>query len=180
VRSKYKALLVVFVASSQLAGCETDYTVVQSSSQEGVDYAEEPLTEWSSKYSTALETSNRFIEAFSAGVPGDIRILLDYRLDEDVSDEDLLGLRDKILATYGPIVEYKPSQWGFAVGPTDDQYMFSVKIVVHEKQQVFYIFRFEANSEYDKLMGFTFRGRASGLRLSDVAKIALDQSRDPQ
>ena len=173
-------IIVALMASSQMIGCETDYKVAQSSTQGGDGYVEEPLTEWSESYSAALNTSNKFVDAFSAGQLRDLRALLDPRLSEDVSDATLAEFRDKMIATYGPVIEYKPMQWSFAAGPEGYDYLYSVKIVVHEKQPVYYLLKFEADSAYDRILGFVFRNTQDGASVNQVAMSALKNSRESE
>ena len=160
-----------------MLGCENDFKVAQSSTQGGDGYVEEPLTDWSESYSAALSTSNKFVDAFSEGRLEDLRGLLDSRLGDDLSDARLKDFRDRLIAMYGPAIEYRQMQWGFASGPDEYDFFYSVKIVVHEEQSVYYLLRFEADSAHDKIMGFRFRSTGDGQSVNQVAMSALENSR---
>ena len=164
-----------------MIGCEeTNHWVAQSSTQGGDGYIEEPLTDWSESYSTALNTSNEFIDAFSEGRLDDLRELMDPRLGSDLSDAQLTDFRERVNAMYGPAIEYKRMQWGFAAGSDDYDFIYSVKIVLHEKQPVYYLLRFEADSTHDKIMGFKFRTTEDGQSVNQVAISALKESQESE
>lgn len=69
---------------------------------------EEPLSEHSAKYSTALETSNKFVERFTSGSLDEAHGLLDPRPQQIVSDQVFQEIDEKMLGDFGDFIEYKP------------------------------------------------------------------------
>ena len=170
---RYLSLLIVgMTASVLISGCEASIHGTHNSSQGDNDYFEEPISERSEKYSAALETSNRFIESFTEGQLADARAILDQRLQEVVSAEDFEKMHQKIMSDFGSFVEYKPMQWGFSTNSKLENILVSIKIVVHESSQTFYVLNFEDDGNYQSIIGFNISPRANNESVAQAASRA--------
>ena len=151
------------------AACDVNSSSANNSSQGDNDYFEEPISERSEKYSPALETSNAFIEHFSHGQLVEARGLLDPRLQAIISEEQFLALHEQMLNEYGPLLEYKPMQWGFATHTKRPNVLASVKIAIHQNAEMFYVITFEDDGIYDRIIGFKVRAKGEGERVPQAA-----------
>ena len=165
----FSFLIVGVIASVLIGGCDPSFHATNNSSQGDNDYFEEPISERSEKYSAALETSNKFIELFADGQLANARALLDSRLQEVVSDEDFEKMHQKVFSDFGPFLAYKPMQWGFSTNSELENIVVSIKIVVHESSQVFYILNFEDDGSYQNIIGFNISPRANDESVAQAA-----------
>ena len=171
-RSIVPAFAIVLAAL--LSACETDYYVSNNSSQGDNDYFEEPISERSEKYAPALELSNQFIEHFSTGDIEAIRQLMDPRLRELAPADTLQTMHETVASHYGPVVEFKPMQWGFATHTKPDNVLVSVKIVIHANGEAFYVFKFEDDGEYDQIIAFNIWSRDKNAPVSAAVAKAFE------
>ena len=151
------------------AACDLNSSSANNSSQGDNDYFEEPISERSEKYSPALETSNSFIEYLSRGQLVSARGLLDPRLQAIISEEQFLAIHEQVLNEYGPLIEYKPMQWGFGTHTKRPNVLASVKIAIHQNGETFYVITFEDDGIYDKIIGFKVRAKGEGERVPQAA-----------
>ncbi len=163
------AVALIFVA---IFGCELDVRTTDNAGINGRDYSEEPISEKSKKYSMALETSNRFIEFLAGGRTADARSLLDLRLGKEVSETQLHSMYDQVVKNFGPYLEHKPMQWGFTTDSELKGIVISTKIVIHRDSEVFYIFNFEADGSYRRIVSFNITPRSANESIADGARRA--------
>lgn len=68
-------------------------------------------------------------------------------------EESLQGL-----GAYGPVREFKPMQWSFGTRVENGrELLYSTKLVDHEKGRIRYIFVFDNDDKYERLVGFHWR-----------------------
>jgi hypothetical protein len=162
-------LTVGLIAPVLIAGCELSVDGTNNSSLGDNDYYEEPISERSEKYATALDISNKFIEFLVDGQLTNAHGLFDSRRQEVLSIEDFEKTYREILSDFGPFVEYKPMQWGFSTNLKLENIVVSIKIVGHEKSETFYVLNFEDNGIYDRIIGFSITARSEGERVAQAA-----------
>lgn len=159
---------LIFV-SALLSGCEFNVSGTYNSSKDSNEYFEEPLSETVEKYAAALETSNQFVESFGSGDAKRSWSLLHSRLREIVSEDGIAGMQHRTEMDFGSFVEYKPMQWGFSTNSKLANTVVSIKIVVHEKTQVFYILNFEDDGQYQTILGFNIVQRKDNESIATAA-----------
>jgi len=162
-------ILGTAIVLALIAACDTGMSTFNNSSSGDNDYFEEPLSERSEKYANALETSNAFVEALAAGEPEAAYKLLDSRLQASLPSEQFNALSDQIVGTFGPFKEYKKMQWGFGKNSKLENIVISIKIVVHEDTETFYILNFEDNGRYRRIIAFNIVPKDDGDRVSTAA-----------
>lgn len=165
----YIGFTLVFIPLLVMSGCEGSIHGTNYSSQGGNDYFEEPISESSRKFSAALETSNQFIESLSEGRFADAHSLMDTRLQKILSEDDLQSLHAQVLEKFGLFVEYKPMQWGFSTNSKLEDIVVSIKIVVHENSETYYVLNFEDNGIYDRIVAFNILPRSDGDTVGQAA-----------
>ncbi|MEO0423020.1 MAG: hypothetical protein AAF184_11825 [Pseudomonadota bacterium] len=143
-----------------------------NSSEGDNDYFEEPLSGPARKYATALEVSNQFVESFGSGDAEAVYALLDPRLQQVFSMEELTAFMERISGNIGPLVEFKPMQWGFSTFGELPNIVVSTKIAIHENTEVFYVLNFPDDGSYKGLVGLNVSPKAPGESLSDGANRA--------
>ena len=163
--SKASTALVILI-SVFLVGCESEYRISNNSSQGDNDYFEEPISDRSEKYSQALNVSNQFVERFVNGELEAVHELMDPRLREKAPIETLQEMRETVVSNFGRMVEFKPMQWGFATHSSFENVVISVKIVIHEKSEAFYVLKFEDDGRYSRIIGFNNWPRNAGASVS--------------
>jgi len=164
--------LSITVILALISGCDVGVYGTHNSSQGDNDYFEEPISGSSKKYAPALETSNRFIESFAGGQLETALEILDPRLQEAISVEGFEEMHQKILDDFGPMVEFKPMQWGFSRNSQLENIVVSVKIVIHDKGQTFYILNFADDDSYQRIIGFKIVPRVNNERVMQGANRA--------
>ncbi len=163
------ALTTHIISCLLVSGCEFDFNVSNNSSQGENDYFEEPLSDTSIEYEAALDISNTFVQLVSEGAFGDAHNLFDDELKENVSIEDLRGMRKSIDGAFGPFVEFKTMQWAFESGSENgEDFVYSTKIVVHQKTDAFYIIGFVDDGRYEKIAGISVRQRDGDERVAQA------------
>lgn len=114
------------------------------------------------KYERALEVSNAIVRRMSAKEYE--AIYDDYFLPElrsIVPKNEFMNSMRRFDSDFGPIVDYKPDQWGFTVRKENGRkVLYSTKIVRREKGFVKYHFVFQPGS-YENLSGFYFKERTA-------------------
>ena len=91
-----------------------------------------------------------------------------------MSIEELKALREQVFDAWGPVVEYKPMQWGFATGfENGEDVIYSTKIVVHEDSSGFYILAFPDDGAYREILGFNIRPRNGNERVTEALEAVL-------
>ena len=166
--------LVVVPAALLITACEANLNFANNSSQGDNDYFEEPISDRSSQYAPALETSNTFVELFAAGRLDEVRALFDPRLNNMVSDEQLQSMHQQLLGAVGSMTEYKPGQWGFGRNSRQPGVLVSLKIAMHERYRIFRVLKFEEGGTYDRLIGFKFRTPDPDERVAHAIVRAFD------
>lgn len=160
---------VTLISLALVSACEPSAQMTNNSSQDGNDYFAEPLSAHSEQYSAALKTSNNFIEALSQNQLDEAYGLLDPRLQAAFLEKDFRASYESVIQEFGAIVEYKPMQWGFATNPRLENVVISVKIVVHENAEAFYILNFEDDGHYQRIIAFKVHRRSDGERVVQAA-----------
>ena len=159
-------ILVYLLVSTSLAGCEFNLNSTHNSSEGDNDYFEESIKEPSIKYRAALETSNRFVEIFSRGeIPMSYELLNDA-LRKTLSVQDLESVYGEMMGALGPIVEFKPMQWGFSKRMIDgEDVLISTKIVIHKNGGAFYFVIFLDDGVFRRIAGFNIQQRVGNERV---------------
>jgi len=158
---------------SLLVACETNVSSTNNSSQGDNDYFEEPISDRSRKYLPALDISNAFVEYFAQGQLAEARELFDPRLQAIISKEQLQSAHARVLENFGPLLEYKPMQWGFGTHSSKPNVLVSVKIAIHQSSETFYVVTFEDDGIYDKIIAFNIYARSAGERVAQAANREL-------
>lgn len=177
LRQKITIALITGVAIV-ISACEVSVNTTQNSSKGGNDYAAEPLSGAVKDYAQALNTSNRFIELFA--VDRDIVAayeLLQSDLQDNVSLEQLTEIRSQADTQQGvgQFVEYLPGQWAFTRhSEGDNELLISVKIARFEKEQMFFLFVFEADNQ-NEITGFQWLRRENEEKVSDFLSRVLQR-----
>ncbi|PIE44876.1 MAG: hypothetical protein CSA45_04995 [Gammaproteobacteria bacterium] len=157
----------VFTLLFSLSGCERnqDATLtetlsnsVRSGSVSNEDVAA-PLSEKAQRYEKALEVSNRFLELW---YQKDFKTIADTLIDPEmqgtINAEKLADIHKNVEAYFGPMMGFKRMQWAFEPKRKKRQYfLFSIKVVHHEKEMVNYLFQFLLDGGFEKLIGFYVR-----------------------
>lgn len=152
-----------------IIGCEADLYVTANSSNEEDDYFEEPVPSKFRRLEPALETSNLFIDLLYGGRIDDLYKTFDQTLRQNVSPDELRTLRQKLLSQFGPVIEYKRSQWGFSSRrEIEEDVVYSIKIVVHENSEAFYILRFIDDGNFTKISAFSIQPRRENERVKQA------------
>ena len=156
-----------------LSACEFDSSWTHNTNQGDNQYFEEPLSDDAQKYSQALETSNAFVESFARGRLEEAKGLLNSNLQAGISEEEFRLLHEQLLENFGPMLEYKPMQWGFATRSETPNVIASVKIIVHENAETFYVLTFEDDGIYEQILGFRVIEKSGEARIADAASHVL-------
>ncbi len=162
-----KTLMIVLLGALALTGCEEKEGTFQNSTRSGTitnDFVEEPLTKKAQKYEQALETSNQFLDLWAKK---DFQTIHDTLIDPELLDDDkkeilsvekLAAIHKNVEAAFGPMVGYKKMQWAFEPKSKKRQYfLFSIKIVQHEKGQANYLFQYLLDGGFKKIIGVYVR-----------------------
>jgi predicted DNA binding CopG/RHH family protein len=157
----FKNLISLILLTILLVGCDASIKIDNRSGTTDDDNIEEPLSRLSLKYKNALETSNAIIE-----------LIKDKKFEKVASDyfsndakinlrvEDLKKSFTQTTSAVGSIKRYKQMQWGFLSKPIEKQsYIYSIKIVEHEKASLNYYFVFVKDSTYTKIVGLSVKIR---------------------
>lgn len=125
------------------------------------DFVEEPLTEKAQQYQQALSVSNRFLALWQQRDFAAIERELIHPSQVEtqaLSAARLAEIYQNVEKEYGKMLLYKPQQWAFEPKRAKRQYfLFSIKIVQHEKATLNYLFEFLLDEKYEKLIGFYVR-----------------------
>ena len=170
---KFRQVVAIIFIVLLLSACEIDSGWTHNSIKGDIQYFEEPLSERAQTYSQALETSNAFIESFSSGQLDEAKELFNARLQTDVSQEDLQRLHEQFLEHFGPMLEYKPMQWAFAKRTEKPDVVASVKIVMHQNSETFYVLTFEDDGKYERILGFRVIAKNEDERVAQAASHVL-------
>ncbi len=164
---KRTVIMTVLSATLLLSGCDENEGTFQQSTRSGTvsnDFVEEPLTKNAKKYEQALLLSNRFLDLWAEKKFQEIHDqlidpeLLDDDKQEILSVEKLADIHKNVEEAFGPMVGYKKMQWAFEPKRKKKQYfLFSIKIVQHEKGQANYLFQFLLDGGFKKLIGVYVR-----------------------
>ncbi|MEL7187722.1 MAG: hypothetical protein AAFN50_15005 [Pseudomonadota bacterium] len=157
----FPSLAAMYVCCLVLSACEFTYSGNSSSGDN--DYFEEPLSSIVEKYDPALQSSNMFVSRFRDDQIKALHDSLSAPLKEAVSIEEIRALHDKIINGAGEISEFLPQQWAFRSGVEDGHdVIYSTKIVVHEKTELFYILVFLDDGKYERIHGIKIENRYPG------------------
>lgn len=145
-----------------LAGCDKVVKTFEESSRSGTianDDVEEPLSDNAKQYENALKLSNDFLALWEKE---DFQTIYDTMIDPEVQDqlsvEKMADIYKNVEKTFGPLIHYKQGQWAFEPKKAKKQhFLFSIKVVSHEKAKLNYLFEFVLDGEYKKLAGFYVR-----------------------
>ena len=158
---KTHRLLLMLAFVLFIGSCDVNTTSAKRSGTVNDDYISEPLSNEVKKYSAVLNTSNQLIELIKAEK---YKVIYDLYVDDSIKSVITKELFEKVyvdaVEAMGNIVEYKEMQWGFL--PASDEkynYIYSYKIVIHEKGRIDYSFAFIDNGNYKKIMGFAIKPR---------------------
>ena len=173
-RSAYPSLIALL---SFAVGCEVIYSENNNSSDGDNDYYEEPISTRSKRYSPALDVSNKFLEHMTNERFSDALSLFNKSAKGDSAPNHMKLFRDMLVEEYGYIVEYKPMQWGFTSRmEAGEDVLYSIKIVIREKSEVFYIFRFIDDGMYEEISRLQIEPRLHGARIIESVESILDEN----
>ena len=109
------ALVVVLTAMTLvLSGCNYDTRASGRSGTYQDDYMESPIDEEFTAYRPALDASNEIIALMQTGDANHCRQLCVDELKPLLTEADIQKVIDSSTEKFGPIVEYKPMQWGLS------------------------------------------------------------------
>lgn len=145
-----------------LGGCDKVMDTFEQSSRSGTvanDDVEAPLSDKAKQYENALKLSNEFLALW---VKKDFQTIADTMVDPEVKDqitaEKLADIYTNVEKAYGPLLSYKDGQWAFEPKKAKKQeFLFSIKVVTHEKRKLNYLFEFVLDGQYKQLAGFYVR-----------------------
>jgi hypothetical protein len=155
-----------------VSGCE--FSVSGNSSQGENDYFGEPLSNVVKKYESALEASNVFVARFRDNKIDEMYEDLGGSLKEGVSLEEMQETRDGAIEAVGDVIEFLPQQWAFTTGEEDGKgILYSTKIVVHERAELYYILAFADDGKYEKVAGIKIHPRKGNERIMEAVNSIL-------
>ena len=164
--------LVLMTGATFLSGCELSVSSSESSGNEIDDYIEAPVSDSSSSFSGALDTSNKFVRFISEGKFHDAYDLFKEEFKANATEREFREQLEYLSSVSGAMLEYLPQQWGFITYVEEDVPMlYSTKIVVHNEGSFFYIFAFERDGEYDSIAGIQVQPRRSNDRIDNVLEL---------
>jgi len=110
---------------------------------------------------SALETSNSILELIKAGKLTEINAnFVAEKSKSQLTEKNLNKVFSEAYKNIGKIKNYTKMQWGFLLKQIEGQnYLYSVKIVEHEKASMNYFFTFDGGGDYKKLVGLSIRIR---------------------
>jgi hypothetical protein len=138
------------------SACDSQLVIVDRSGTLDDDYVEEPISARSKKYENALLVSNAVLDKARGGEYRTIYDeFFDARLKSILDEPKFAAMMKQIEGHVGPIKRYKPMQWGFIPrNEAGEKFLYSVKIVEHERGMIRYLFVFADDGHYGKLVGF--------------------------
>lgn len=144
-----------------LSACDASSTISVRSGTVDNAYVSEPLSERAIQFENALAVSNEMIEGMKFG---DLKSIYNSRFDSllasQVTYDDFVLMLSPITEKLGKMVAYKPMQWDFTTGKGEGvNLLYSAKIVEYEQGLVKYIFVFDSDGDYSKIIGFQFMSR---------------------
>ena len=164
------ALAAVFMS------CEPNMTVTNNSSEGQNDYFEEPLSEYSERFEVALNSSNELVQLLFDRDYSTFAALAAEPLRAQVDDAKIKELMESIIVQLGPPIEYKPMQWAFTTRSENGRdVVYSTKIVVHEKTQAYYYFKFDVDGDQKKYELFHISGRRGTERIGTAINRVFDR-----
>ena len=171
-----KLSFLICSVSAILMSCEPKMTMTNNSSHGENDYFEEPLSDVSKKFAVALESSNGFVELLIDGDYSALTARAAEPLSTQINEERIKEVVEATFAELGPPLEYKPMQWSFTTRTESGRdVVYSTKIVVHEKTQAYYHFRFDANGDQKKYELFHISGRRGSERIGTAVRRVFDR-----
>ncbi len=155
-------LTALFGVPLLLGGCDDVVETFENSLRSGTvanDDVEAPLSDKAKQYENALKLSNEFLALWQKK---DFQSIYDNLIDSEAQEKlsiaKMADIYNNVEKTYGALIDYKPGQWAFEPKRANrQQFLFSIKIVVHEKAKLNYLFQFFLDGEYKKLVGFYVR-----------------------
>jgi hypothetical protein len=142
-------------------GCGVNVTSISTARRSGSvkdDFVAEPLVSDVKRYEHALEVSNQFLDALKARDFVACSRHLGPPLDVQIGATQLAAMADMADTNFGGWKEHKPLQWGFTSAPLDGaQFLYSTKIVEHERGRVRYRFVFHDDGKYERIVGIQSR-----------------------
>lgn len=138
-------------------GCSDKLPMDHRSGPAADDNVEEPLAEDVKPYENALRVANSVLELVKAGDTKSVyEQYLDPRQQQKATAEQFAGFLKAPTKQYGPMLQFKPMQWGFAHRKGDGmKLLYVTKIVEHANGLLAYHFQFEDDGKYAKLTGVT-------------------------
>lgn len=166
--NKKTTLIILLAIAMFLSGCNIQTNTGIRSGTLKDDYIEEPLSKISRQYATALEVSNAILKKIKSKEFESIHTnFVDKSVKGVFTTNDLSTINTQVENLSGPIKNFKKSQWGFiAKQVKTDKFLYSIKIVEHEKGTFNYIFVFKDDGKYKKVVGIHIKHK-KGVRQSN-------------
>jgi hypothetical protein len=153
---------VLLVALALLSACDfSPQTNIRSGSLDD-DYVEEPLGDFAKRFENALAVSNTFIDLYKSNdFEAIYQDIFSDELRRKVSLDQVRELLGKVKSAKGEIIRFKKMQWGFFNYFEEGRNLIaSTKIVEHENGLMKYLFVFDNDGKFEKIVGFRFKERA--------------------
>ncbi len=162
MKKNKKLLAIALCTLVTVVGCDNVVDTFEQSSRSGTvanDDVEAPLSDKAKPYANALKLSNEFLSLWQQK---DFKTIYETMVDPEVQDqltaEKMADIYKNVEEVYGPLISYKVGQWAFEPKKAKkQQFLFSIKVVTHEKRKLNYLFEFVLDGEYKKLAGFYVR-----------------------
>lgn len=150
-----KKVVALFLTIFVLVACDAKINISNRSGSLDDDYVAEPLSGRSKKYENALNVSNDVIDKIiSRNFDSIYSDIFDAQLKSDLDKKKFTSSIAKLESVFGNIKEYKKLQWGFFSGEEDGRkFLYSKKIVEYEKGMVKYLFVFNDDGKYRRIVG---------------------------
>jgi hypothetical protein len=158
---RYKGAFVLLSILFFLFSCDARMHISEQSGSADDDYVEEPLSNRSKKYENALNVSNDVLDKIiSQDYDSIYDDIFDPQLKTELDKQEFLTLMTGIIEAFGNVKTYKKSQWGFFTGEENgQQLLYSKKIVECENSMVKFLFVFNNDGKYQKIVGLHARER---------------------
>ena len=156
-----KTYILSIITLLLLSSCDASISINNRSGTIKDDYVAEPLSDRSKKYKPLLETSNNIVQMISKEEYEFIYLnKFDDVLKRNLSQDEFISMMNQIKTGVGAIRNFKELQRGFFSGKDKGMdLIYSVKIVEHETQIMKYLFVFEEDGGYSRIVGFHVKAK---------------------
>ena len=153
---------IVILFAILVVACNVSTTAGNRSGTIDDDYIEEPLSKSAKKYAVVLESSNKIIELVKSEKYSEIHnSFVDESMKSIITEQVLETAFSDTKQAMGDVIDYKKMQWGFVSTVKNKlTYVFSYKIIFHEKGRLDYSFGFKEDGDHTKIISFAVKPRS--------------------